>query len=345
MMVPPNQFLRGQIMEIDENDDGARILLRERIASVLDRAESAYLKILRAAILVIATGLVLYAAVLASFSAYKVLRSPSSVHEEVATVAANELVSAEAPVTPAQPGAGGTHANAAQRRGYEQFLNGYYQLYRARFEPFRQSEDHPLGRAEFDDRFVGVQTRLGAVAQGEVNYETDIADLQTLLRTMTEAATLPTTQQRLDRYKAARKVQSCQNVERTRPTVTVGWDSLSMSCPNWYINGGCAVSRTVQTPYTARECSMRFPEGTQSHLQIFRAYQDRYFSLLSDRRTENTARAQASRQEIVAGNVAGKLNLWTSLMILIGFLVLMFFFLLIAIERHQRHLAAHLQSD
>jgi hypothetical protein len=85
---------------------------------------------------------------------------------------------------------------------------------------------------------------------------------------------------------------------------------------------------------------MRYPDGTQSHLQIFRAYQDRYFQLLTQRRAANTARAQASREGIVAGIATGKQNLWTVLTLVGGFLVLMFFFLLIAIERHQRRLAS-----
>jgi TRAP-type C4-dicarboxylate transport system permease small subunit len=326
-------------MDAETIEQPERLPLKNRLARVLDRAEVAYLKVLRAAILIIATGLVCYALVLAVFSVYRVAQSPDSVQEEAATVAPEELTSAES--APGRPSSqtNQSRLNPAQRRSYDLFLTQYYQLYRARFEPFRQTDDQPLGRAEFDDRFVGVQTRLGAIGRGDLNFETDLADLQGLLRVMSDAAALPATQQRLRRYKAAHKVQVCQNVERMRSTVTIGWDTLSMSCPNWYENGGCSVPRTIQTPFTARECSMRFPEGTQSHAQIFRAYQDRFFSLLTERRTANAARAQTERETIVEGISIGKTNLWTALTLAAGFLILMFFFLLIAIERHQRRLA------
>jgi len=49
--------------------------------------------------------------------------------------------------------------------------------------------------------------------------------------------------------------------------------------------------------------------------------------------------AEAERQGIVAGIADGHLSLMTALQLIGGFLVLMFFFLLTAIERHQRKLA------
>jgi hypothetical protein len=84
---------------------------------------------------------------------------------------------------------------------------------------------------------------------------------------------------------------------------------------------------------------MQFPEGTQSHAQIFRAFQDRYFSLLQERREANSSAAEKKRQDIIASISDGKLSLLTALQVLGAFLALMFFFLLIAIERHQRRIS------
>jgi hypothetical protein len=84
---------------------------------------------------------------------------------------------------------------------------------------------------------------------------------------------------------------------------------------------------------------MEYPPNTQSHSEIFRAFQDKYLTLLHDRREANTNEAARKRSEIQAGKIAGAAALFTSLQILGGFLVLMFFFLLIAIERHQRRKA------
>jgi hypothetical protein len=158
---------------------------------------------------------------------------------------------------------------------------------------------------------------------------------------MSEAAVKPQTQQRLQQYKGAKKVRVGRKVQRSRTETRSGWNSYSTSCENWYLSPmGCSEQRSVQVPYTETVYGMQFPKGTQTHTQIFRAFQDRFFSLLQQRRAANGAAAQRKREEIGMGNIMGKLTLWTALQILAGFLVLMFFFLLIAIERHQRRLAA-----
>ena len=119
-----------------------------------------------------------------------------------------------------------------------------------------------------------------------------------------------------------------------------------MACPDWYQDPmGCTVTRTVEIPYTETVKSMEFPKGTQSHTQIFRAFQDRYFSLLTERRERVAREAQAERESIIEGNATGWISLKTALSVVGGFLVLMFFFLLIAIERHQRRLSAELSHS
>jgi hypothetical protein len=306
-----------------------------RLNLVLDRAESIYLKVLRAMILIIASLLILYAAGLAAMSLYRIAQSPSSVEEAPATVAPEELTGAGAP----QPRPGTTREaeiNPAHRAAYDQFLRRYYQLYQSRFEPFRQRTDRRLSLEEFDDTFVNTGTRLTAAARGTLDFNADKADLEALFRTMNAAAGLPRTQERLRAYQQAQRVRVCRNVQRMRTTQRQSWDPYSTSCANWYYDMGCAVTRRVQTPYTERACEMRFPEGTQSHTQIFRAYQSHFYSLLNQRREANAAKAEAERFGIIQGIAEGKLDLMTALKVLGGFLILMFFFLLIAIERHQR---------
>src|SRR6185436_15850260 len=88
---------------MDEDlEEAPRPALRERLGSALDRAEHVYLRVLRAAILIIATGLILYAAWLGVWSLYKISQSPTSVEEKVATVAPEELVDAEMPAPKAR---------------------------------------------------------------------------------------------------------------------------------------------------------------------------------------------------------------------------------------------------
>jgi hypothetical protein len=325
---------------MDEPEPRARVW-KARFGGFLDRAEDAYLRLLRAFILVLATLLVLYAAFLAVISLYKIVQSPDSVTENVATVTPQEVAAARPSTNqaldtdaPRQP-----RINPAHRRAYDELLGRYHHLFQTRFEPFRQRGDAQMNRAQFDENFLNVRARLEAIGRGEVNFDADVQDLRSLVDVMTRTAELPETQQKLQRYKDARKVQVCRNVQRTRTNYRTVWNRYSLSCPNWYYDNGCEERRAVREPYTARECSMQFPEGTQSHAALFRAFQDEYFRLLTDRRSASAAEAQAARQAIADGNEQGRRDLWTALLIVGSFLVLMFFFLLIAIERHQRRLA------
>jgi hypothetical protein len=318
-----------------------------RVGGALDKVEHVYLRILRAAILIIATLMIGYAAWLAASSIYKMSLSPDSVVEQEASVSADDLTGAELPVeeriSTTEPK---STASPEQRRFYAGFVGQYYNLFRNRFEPFAQSEDKKLSKDEFDDSFVGSQARLDAIASGDLDYESDKADLNKLLAVMKEAAETPTTQQRLRKYQAAKKVRVGKEVQRTRTEYREGWDSYSTACSGWYYSPvGCPVRRAVQVPYTQTVYSMEFPKGTQSHTQIFRAYQDRYFQLLTERREANARNAEDERNRILAGQIEGGLSLMTALQVAAAFLLLMFFFLLIAIERHQRRISQRLTLE
>lgn len=317
-----------------------------KLSDLFDRAEAVYLRVLRFTILVIATLLILYTLYLALSGLYGITRSPSSVREAVANVTANEIVDAEEVLPKDAPGAKGPVVDPAQQKFYADFVARYYKLFRTKFEPFRQPEDKTLSRDEFDDYFVQSGARLRAVTAGEVNFASDSADLEALLATMMAATADPKGQQRLQRYKAARKVRVESKVQKTRTETRDGWDVYSTSCPYWYESPrGCPVQRTVDVPYTETVVSMEFPEGTQSHAQIFRAMQDRFYALLQQKRRDNADDADARRMRIAAGNVRGAESLATALRIFAGFLALMFFFLLIAIERHQRRIATALPRE
>jgi hypothetical protein len=320
---------------------------RSRVGTALDRAEHVYLRVLRAMILIIATLMIGFAAWLAVSSLYKMSRSPDSVEEKVASVQSDELVDAELEATRPLPAeAAKPVATPEQRRFYNDFASRYYGLYQARFEPFRQADDKQLSKDEFDDSFIGSEKRLEQVASGELDFENDSADLRTLLTVMTEAADKPTTRQRLEKYKRAHKVRVANKVQRTRTEYRRGWDSYATHCAGWYESPvGCAVQRSVQVPFTETVVTMEFPKGTQSHTDLFRAFQNRYFELLGSRRDANAATANHEREEIVTGKAEGELSLTMAMQIFAGFLVLMFFFLLIAIERHQRRMSAQLEIE
>ncbi len=312
-----------------------------RFAVGLDRIERLYLVILRAAILVIATAVLIWAGWLAVSATFRIMRSPNSVVEQPVKVAASELPSAIAPE--AAKAAAKRNEGASlkvERQFYNRFVDQYHGLYKTRFEPFRRAEDKLLNRDAFDDNFVQSGERLAALARGEGDFAKDRADLEELLQTMTQAATLPETVARLKQYKNAVKQPVRRQVERFRVESRRGWDSLSSNCEGWYESPvGCPVTRQVSVPYTQTVTSMALPEGLLSHTQIFRGMQDRYFALLTERREREAASASAKRTDIVEGQIIGWGSLHLMLYVLAGFLILMFFFLLIAIERHQRRTA------
>lgn len=314
---------------------------KQRLAAAFNRLEAVYLKALRVAILILATLLIAGAVAVGVYSLYKISRSPDAVKEAPAIVEAAEIVNAQQVLPQQVENTGTPQVDPRYRAYYNDFIARYHRLFRNRFEPFRQPTDKQLSQTEFGDSYVRPSDRIEAIQQGNLDFETDKNDLEGMLRVMTAAAEHPTTQDRLKRYMNARKVRTCRTVQRTRLVSQQGWDRYSSACQGWYLEPiGCAVTRQVEQPYSAQECSMQFPPDTQSHAQIFRAFQDEYLALLSQRRAANAAEAEARRNEIVAGKEEGAGQLLTVLQILGAFLLLMFFFLLIAIERHLRRRAA-----
>ena len=327
-------------------DDSEPVAVKQRASVLLDKVERVYLRVLRAAILVIATLLLLYAAWLAVSSTYKLSQSTDSVSQEEVVVVADDITNAEVPAVKEQRRAGaGPAANATQAAYYRDFAGRYHGLYRRKFEPYRQQGDKQLALGEFDDSFVNTAERLKAVTAGELSFEDDRADLESLYRVMAEAADKPLTKERLARYRAAKKVPVRKQVQRTRTEYRQGWDSSSTACEDWYETPyGCSVRRAIEVPYTAAVTEMEYPAGTRSHSQIFRAFQERYFKLLAERREASAAKAEDERQSILEGFVDGRMSLMTALQVLGAFVALMFFFLLIAIERHQRRLAGEVEA-
>jgi len=306
----------------------------------MEKIERIYLGVLRATILLLATLLILYTLWLAGTSSYKIFRSVDSVKEQPAVVAASEIADAQAtmdtPESAAEPA-----VDTARQKTYAAFVTRYYRLYRTKFEPYRQPDDKILSKDEFDDLFVESEKRLATEASDKA---AENADLDSLFKTMSEAADLPEVKKRLVGYKRAKKVNVTKQVQRTQTVRRRGWDSYSQACEDWFYRPyGCAVMRNVQVPYTETVTVLEFPQGTQSHEVLFRALQDKYLNLLATRRETNASQAQSQRDEIAQGNVDGKISLFTALQVFGGFIVLMFFFVLIAIERHQRRLAEQLK--
>lgn len=321
---------------MDAIPDGSAVLTRS--TSTLDRIESLYLRVLRAALLLVATILLVCAAGWAVYSLVRVLRSPESVVEKPSVVSSAEIVEKGAPSkADAARGTSGANDLRGERAYYDAFVKRYYGVYRSRFEPSLRKDDKRLTIGEFDDLTINSAARLGAVRAGDLSFEQDRQDLEAFLPVVTEAAGSSGTAERLARYRTATKRPVATQVQRTRSETRRGWDPFSQNCENWYESPiGCAVTRRVDVPYTETVKVMRYPEGIASPGEVLKGYQDRYFQLLAERRERNGSEAATAREEIVQGQAAGWAGLSQSVLVVGAFLVLMFFFLLVAIERHQR---------
>ena len=315
-----------------------RSTLTVRSKSALDRIENLYLSVLRAALLIVATIVLICAVAWAGYNLSRVLRSPASVVEQPSVVSSSELVEhGAATKADANADIGKPAELRAERAYYDGFVRRYYGLFRTKYQASLRPDDKRLTIGEFDDLTINSAGRLDAVRRGNLDFAQDKRDLEAFLPITADASNSKQTADRLARYRAATKRPVATQVQRTRSETRRGWDTYSENCENWYEAPiGCAVNRRVEIPYNETVTVMRYPAGISSPGDVLKGYQDRYFQLLSERRERNESEAASAREAIVAGQSAGWAGLSQSVLIAGGFLVLMFFFLLVAIERHQR---------
>ncbi|OYW44278.1 MAG: hypothetical protein B7Z08_02905 [Sphingomonadales bacterium 32-68-7] len=189
---------------------------------------------------------------------------------------------------------------------------------------------------QFDTAFVNVAERLAAIRDGDLVFSTDRDNLNGLLKIMTDAAALPETKAALSRYKASNRVRVVKQVRRTRNERYCYYYGA-------YIDE-CLLWDTRRVPYTANQVTYELPKGVVSHRDLFERYQTNYLGTMSERADGNLSEAALARDEILEANIRGGEQLRSALFAAGSFLAVMFFFLIIAIERHQRKIARHLDS-
>ncbi|MBH1943340.1 hypothetical protein I5L01_03750 [Erythrobacter sp. YJ-T3-07] len=330
----------------------------ERFRLLLARVETVYLEVLRAAALIVAT-LILFGIVwLLISSAYRLSRDADGVELAPVAVTAQQVVDIED-----GDGEDTKTADAANDKGpsdFEAFRDKYFALYQSNFEKYLKDDDSKLSKDAFTDRFL-----VGFADQGEmmedmtVEAAADIAesaamadamvdeyafeprflrpdDYPDLLATMREASTLPLTIERLKKYADTPKVRSERKVRRTRQ------ESYCEYYSDYF--GECLTYGSRTVPYETTEVDMVMPEGVLDPKALFGAYQDSYISTLLREREKSSSEAAEERSARLEANAKGWLGLSNALWFAGAFLVLMFFFLLVAMERHQRRMAAQLQA-
>lgn len=119
------------------------------------------------------------------------------------------------------------------------------------------------------------------------------------------------------------------------------WDRYGTYCDSWYVSPiGCPTTRVVSEPYEEKVCEMKFPEDLKAPADLFNSSIERYAE--TARMDVEAARIEA--EERTAANHARKLegreNIGMSGQLFLGFLAVMFLYLFIAMERHNRNLRA-----
>lgn len=326
------------MIENEDLPDGGRFSL------FLNRIERVYLVMLRAVTLVIATILLVGAVWLGLSGAYKISRDAASVKEVEAKVSSSDLTKIDTESARASSEAKkDVDPQSAEKAYVKSFAQRYFTLYRKNFEGYRQAGDTSLTEQDFDTRFLSeglttlVDHKTPADDAGSTpDFATIKSKLEALYGAMDDAAKLPVTQERLRNYKSA---------QRKRVEIQVSKAREERFCSYWgsFINE-CISYGTRTVPYTETQVTMELPKGVLEPAALFGQYQKNYIQTLNDRRDESATNARAERDNILAGNIAGHANVILAMQIVGGFLILMFFFLLIAIERHQRKIAVALKT-
>jgi hypothetical protein len=300
----------------------------------LDRIERAYLASLRVAILGVATLCLLGAIFFAVNAAWRVLVS-TDVSESPVEVTGAQVAAELKRAAPERSGA--AEANeipASVRQAHAQWARdvfpGYYAVYRTAAQAYKKPEDELLTAQQlmnalgYDLQNFADNNEKAAAFIGNPVYQ------QQALAAITAAMKDPAVLSQLTEYKAAEKTaQSCSTTYQRQSV----WDPYSTACSDWYrYPQGCQVTRSVPV----ERCVPAYPDGIVSPRVAFGRADEEFFRLWSLQTEQVRAEAQAARDGREATRAQIGPNLLLALQVLGAFLVVMFFFLMVAIERHLR---------
>ncbi|QZD92301.1 hypothetical protein K3162_12300 [Qipengyuania xiapuensis] len=307
----------------------------ERFREILGQAEKIYLEVLRAAALIVATLILGWIVWLLLSSAYRIAQDPNSVEVEPVSLTAEEVID----IDMGEAAASERNADPEEPNvsAFDTFAEQYHRLFKEKFEKYRHKDDAELSAEQFADRYLsgfdeGEGDGIGLGFGSPVSQ----SDYDGLLAMMREASNLPENIERLETYRDTPKVRREEQVRKTRRERYCSYYS------DYF--GRCYGYDYRTVPYTETVVRMESPDGILDHRQLFGAYQGNYLTKLNARRDANLSAADSERAERRQANAEGWLGLGNALWFAGLFMALMFFFLLIAIERHQRQIAIKLEN-
>ncbi|WP_439470460.1 hypothetical protein [Brevundimonas sp.] len=313
-------------------------MLRFPSGGRLDRIETIYLAILRVGVLAVASICLLAATFFAIDGLWRIL-VPTEVKEKATVVAPAEVTAAMRTVPAARQAQGERQIPEAVRAAHAAFSTqvfpAYYAVYKRASDAYRKTEDKTLSQTElmdalgYDlDTYAAGETLATKLFIEDANYQ------QQAQAAVSAAMTDPATVRLLREYKAAQKTaRACSSVYERRRV----WDPYSTACSDWFYQPyGCNVTRSVPV----ERCVPAYPDGIVSPVVAFGRADDAFRTLWASRADANASEAQSTRmdREMTRSQIGPRLML--ALQIVGGFLLVMFFFLIIAIERHLRRLSS-----
>ncbi|WP_297801085.1 hypothetical protein [uncultured Brevundimonas sp.] len=302
-------------------------------AERLERVEIAYLHALRVGGLLIATLCLIAALFFAGNAAWRLF-----INTEVAPDATS-VDTAQLAQLVASPPASGSDSSASStdpiKAAHDKFKKDFWPKYYAIYErAYQQNRNTADSKVSSDDMLavLGYDFDTYKASQASDSYGALVVDRMvedanyqaTALKHVGEIMAAAPVQARLNSYKVATKSeQRCTTTPRTQ--------RVNQVCGYYYVYD-CSYTRTVQD----RRCEAVFPESVMTPAAAFeRADATFADAWLADEgakaatAADETSRRQAQRAQIGP-------NLQLALIIIGGFFTVMFFFLLVAIERHLR---------
>lgn len=314
-----------------------------RVARWFDKAERSYLSLVRQTSLIAATLLIFGASLLFIGGLALKIGNPDGIQPAQVSVGVADVVTTpeNAPNRPASRPADNTPRWS--RVLPAAFRERYHQIFRSSFAPYyRQADKQPDRKAFFETIFPTARldyveafndARLTGAAESAASRPL-LVNLETVIAA---AATDPGTIRELKAYQAAKRVQVCETVRRTRTRYESYWNSSATNCAYWYeYPYGCSDVRSVSQPYTERVCRMEFPGQIANPQNVMLRLQDQYFAALDRKLQSADAEADGRRTEMMQRKASGGVAIETGIKAFLAFLGLMFIYLLVALERHQR---------
>lgn len=319
----------GKMEAVEDDHQSSR---SAKFRTWMNKAEQVYLAVLRAMALIAATLLLVYATWLAVSGIYKVSRDATSVEVAEAQVRTEDITNILDEVGPSATKID-VPSDAVWKDKYNGIRQRYFALYKNHYASALKSDDKAW--KELPSAVLpSTKDWLEAVKQGDIRPSADIEDLELLIKGMNDATSADITVSRISAYKKSKKVAVSRTVtDMKTETYCDYYSDYFDHCYSWG-------SRQVPVKRTVTE--QKLPKGIYNPNDLFVKYHENFVQELSRQRDKNDADAESQRSAIHADNVQGEENFLTALQVIGIFGALMFLFLLIAVERHQRKIAAQL---